>query len=98
MRVVPDLCYGSYLGESVKEALIRFRWLGKLEDLEEAIACHRRALAACPLGQPHHPSSLKSLSRAMFILFVRLGRMEDLEEVVTYYHGALTLRPVGHTI
>ena len=73
----------------------RFDQLGKLEDLEESITCHRQALALRLQDHPHHSTSLKNLATAVSTRFKQLGRMEDLEEAITSHRQALAL-PQGH--
>jgi hypothetical protein len=74
----------------------RFEQLGGMEDLEEAITCHRQALALRPHGHPNRSSSLNNLANAVFTRFQQLGGMEDLEEAITCHRQALALRPHGH--
>ena len=74
----------------------RFQRLGKMEDLEEAIAYHRRALNLRPPGHPNRSSSLGNLAGAVFTRFTQLGKMEDLEEAIAHNYHALALCPPGH--
>ena len=67
-----------------------------MEDLEEAITCHRQELALQPHGHSDRSSSLNNLAGALSTRFRQLGRMEDLEEAITCYRQALALRPHGH--
>jgi hypothetical protein len=74
----------------------RFEQLGRVDDLEEAIICHRQALALRPHGHPNHPTSLNNLATAVATRFKHLGRLEDLEEAITCHRQALALLPHGH--
>jgi hypothetical protein len=67
-----------------------------MEDLEEAITCHRQALALRPHGHPNRSDSLNNLANAVSTRFQQLGGMEDLEEAITCHRQALALRPHGH--
>ena len=71
----------------------RFKQLGRMEDLEEAIRCQRQALALRP---PDRSMSLNILAFFLRTRFKHLGRMEDLEEAITCDRQALALRPHGH--
>ena len=67
-----------------------------MKDLEEAITCHRQALALRPHGHPDLSSSLTNLVNAVFPRFEQLGKMEDLEAAIICHGQALALRPHGH--
>jgi tetratricopeptide (TPR) repeat protein len=67
-----------------------------MEDLEEAITCHRQALALQPHGHPNRSGSLNNLANAVSTRFQQLGGMEDLEEAITCHRQALALLPHGH--
>src|SRR5258705_9009977 len=74
----------------------RFQQLGKINDLEEAITCHREVLALRPHGHPGRSMSLNNLANALSTLFKQSGRMKELEEAITCHREALGLRPHGH--
>ena len=74
----------------------RFKQLGRMEDLEEAITCQCQALVLRPHGHPGRSISLHNLALSMSTRFEQLGRMEDLEEAITCHRQALALRPHGH--
>jgi CHAT domain-containing protein len=67
-----------------------------MEDLEEAIACHREALDIHPSLHPDRYVSLGGLANAVSIRFQQLGKMQDLEEAITCLRQALDLCPLGH--
>ena len=67
-----------------------------MEDLEEAITCHRQALALLPHGHHNRSMALNNLANAVSTRFQQFGRIEDLEEAITCHRQALTLRPHGH--
>ena len=75
---------------------IRFKQLGKVEDLEEAILSHRQALALCPPGHPNRSSLFMNLANALSTRFHQLGKVEDLEEAILSHRQALALCPPGH--
>ena len=60
----------------------RFNQLGRMEELEESITCHRQALALFAHGHPNGSLSLLNLAAAMSTRFEQLGRMDDLEEAI----------------
>ena len=64
--------------------------------MEEAITCHRQALALRPHDHRNRPFSLNGLAIAMSSRFKQLGRLEDLEEAITCHREALDLPPHGH--
>ena len=74
----------------------RYGQLGRIDDLEVAITCHRQALALCPHGDTNRSASLNNLANVVFTRYKQLGRMEDLEEAVTCLRQALALRPQVH--
>ena len=57
--------------------------------MEEAVTCHRQALALRRHGHPNRSSSLYNLADAVSTRFEQLGGMEDLEEAITCHHQAL---------
>ena len=69
-----------------------------MEDFEDAILSHRKALTLCPLGHPDRSSSLLELAYAHHTRFEQLGRTEDLEDAISFLREALNLRysPLGH--
>ena len=67
-----------------------------MEDLEEAIICHRQALALRVHSHPNRSSSLNNLANAFSTCFKQLGGMEYLEEAIICHCQALALRPHGH--
>jgi CHAT domain-containing protein len=83
------------LNNLASAVFIRYKQLGRMEDLEEAITYHREALTLRPLGHLDHSSSLNNLANVILTRYQELGRIEDLEEVIIYYREALTLRPPG---
>ena len=74
----------------------RYKQLARIGDLEEAITCHRQAIALRPHGHPNLSDSLNNLANAVSIRFQQLGRIEDLKETITCHRQAITLRPHGH--
>ena len=76
----------------------RFRQLGRMEDLEEAITCHRQALVLLPYRHHSRSMSLNNLANVVSTRFEQLGRMEDLEEAITCHRQALALLPHGHSL
>ena len=67
-----------------------------MEDLEEAITCHRQALALLSPGHPLNAIILDNFSNAVLARFYHLERMEDLEDAIACSRQALTLFPHGH--
>jgi tetratricopeptide (TPR) repeat protein len=69
-----------------------------MEDLEEAIACHRQGLDLCPAGHPDRSLSLHNLANAVYTRFqqVPVRELADVEEAIAYHRQALDLRPPGH--
>ena len=53
----------------------RFKQLGGMEDLEEAITCYRQALSLFPQGNPDRSYSLSDLAGALLTRFEQLGGM-----------------------
>ena len=70
--------------------------MGRVEDLEEAITCHRQALALFPHGYLNRSTSLNNLATAMSTRFEQLGKTDDLEESITCHGQALVLQVHDH--
>ena len=64
--------------------------------LEEAITCHRQALALRPHGHPYRSSSLYNLANAVSTRFKQLRITEDLEDAVKYLSEAKHILPTDH--
>jgi len=86
----------TFLNNLGATVFIRFQQSGRMEDMEEAITCHREALALCPRGHPNRAASLNNFANAVSTRFEKSRSMEDLEEAITCHREALTLRPHGH--
>ena len=71
----------------------RFDQLGRMEDLEEAITCHRQALILLSYGHRFHSVVLSNIGRALLARFHHLERTEDLEDAIACNRQALTLLP-----
>jgi len=75
--------------------LTRFEQLGRLEDINAAVAYNREALALCPRGHQDHRLFLNNSAVALHTRYNQTGQMEDLEEAITYNTKVLALRPYG---
>jgi uncharacterized protein YaiI (UPF0178 family) len=75
----------------------RFDHRGNAEDLDEAIALHREALALRQVGHTYRSSSLNNLANRLSTRFDHRGNAEDLDEAIALHREALVLHPVGHT-
>ncbi|KAG2147872.1 CHAT domain-containing protein [Suillus bovinus] len=71
--------------------------IGNSEDLDEAIALHREALALRPVGHTDRSMSLNNLATQLSSRFHHRGDGEDLDEAIALHREALALCPVGHT-
>jgi hypothetical protein len=69
-----------------------------MEDLEEAIAWYRQAVALRPPGHPDRSESLDNLAITISIRFKQLGRLEDLEESAVLYVDAQAPLPSTHPL
>ncbi|KAG2737427.1 hypothetical protein P692DRAFT_2039519, partial [Suillus brevipes Sb2] len=67
------------------------------EDLDQAIALAREALALHPVGHTDRSSSLNNLASRFSTLFDHRGNPEDLDQAIALAREALALHPVGHT-
>ena len=74
----------------------RFGQSGRIEDLEEAITYHRKALALRPHGHPDRSDCLNILANSVSTRFGQSGRMGDLEEAVKYSSEAKAILPIDH--
>ncbi|KAG1736959.1 CHAT domain-containing protein [Suillus lakei] len=71
--------------------------LGNDEDLDQAIALQREALALRPIGHTDRSLSLNNLAAELSTRFSHRGNDEDLDQAIALHRDALALRPVGHT-
>ena len=81
------------LGNSLKA---RFKRLGELSDLEDAISRHRDAVDLTPHGHPDKPARLNNLGSSLNTRFERLGELGDLEDAISRHRDAVDLIPHGH--
>ncbi|KAG1781163.1 TPR-like protein [Suillus placidus] len=70
---------------------------GNSQDLDNAIAFYREALALQPVGCPDRSTSLNNLGSGLSTRFKRRGNVQDLDEAITLHTEALSLRSVGHS-
>ncbi|KAG1737567.1 CHAT domain-containing protein [Suillus paluster] len=86
-----------------------FQHRGYDQDLSEAIALHREALALHPVGRPVRSESLNNLANELSTHFHHRGNVQDLNgsiilhrealvfhPAIALYREVLALRPVGH--
>ncbi|KAG1834333.1 CHAT domain-containing protein [Suillus subalutaceus] len=67
------------------------------EDLDQAIALQREALALRPVGHTDRSRSLNNLAGQLSSRFEHRGNVEDLDQGIALQREAPALRPVGHT-
>ncbi|KAG1869359.1 CHAT domain-containing protein [Suillus subalutaceus] len=79
-----------------RESLHHFEHRSNNEDLDQAIALHREALALRPVGHPDRSSSLNNLATELSSRFEHRGNDEDLDQAIALQREVLDLRPVGH--
>ncbi|KAG2147833.1 CHAT domain-containing protein [Suillus bovinus] len=71
----------------------RFRHRGNGEDLDQAIALQREAVALCPVGHTDRSSSLGNLANQLSSRFDHQGNGEDLDQAFALQREALALCP-----
>ena len=76
--------------------MVKYRKDRAPDDLEEAVATGRAALAATPAGRPERAAVLNQLGDALWNRFDRTGSPADLDEAVTVLRDAVTVTPPGH--
>lgn len=74
----------------------RFKQLGSVSDLDEAIALARDALEPLPQGHLHRAVALANVAYYLNARFTQLGIPSDLDEALGLERGALELHPKGH--
>ena len=74
----------------------RYKQLGVMEDLDEAIVLGREALDLCPQGHHDRSMSLNNLADFLSFRWKQLGAMEDLDEAIVLDREALDICPQGH--
>ena len=75
---------------------IRYKQLGGIDDLNEAIVLARDALSLCPPGHPARSMSLSNLADHLSSRYDKLGGIDDTNEAIVLTQEALSLRPLGH--
>ena len=78
--------------------LTRYKQLGAVADLEEAIVLNRKALELRPQGHPNRSCSLNNLAAYLSTRYEQLGAVADLEEAIVLNREALELCPQRHPI
>jgi hypothetical protein len=86
--ILPLLCYLASQNGDLKRMLnlanrlsTRFDQQGNDEDLNQAIALHREALALRPIGHTHRPMSLNNLALLFSTRFKQRGNDGDLRAI-----------------
>ncbi|KAG1819875.1 hypothetical protein DFJ58DRAFT_673309, partial [Suillus subalutaceus] len=87
----------SSLGSLANGLSTRFDHRGNGEDLDEAIALHREALALLPVSHTDRSMSLNNLASQLSTCFHHRGNDEDLNQAIAFQREALALCPVSHT-
>jgi tetratricopeptide (TPR) repeat protein len=85
------------LNNLAKHVCSRFDHRGNAEDLDQAIALGREALALLPVGHTDRSSSLNNLAVRLSTRFDHRGNAEDLDQAIALHREALALLPVTHT-
>ncbi|KIK33252.1 hypothetical protein CY34DRAFT_99921, partial [Suillus luteus UH-Slu-Lm8-n1] len=70
---------------------------GNDEDLDQAIALDREALALHPVGHPERSKLLNNLAIQLSTRFDYQGNAGDLDQAIALDWEALALHPIGHT-
>ncbi|KAJ3539285.1 hypothetical protein NMY22_g4805 [Coprinellus aureogranulatus] len=76
----------------------RFKHIPSIEDLDEAIELHEKALLLRPHGHPSRSASLNNLAISLKCRSERTGSIADLNESTRLHRLALELRPPGHPL
>ena len=66
----------------------RYKQLGAMDDLDEAIVLVRKALVLHPQGHPLRSSSLNGRADGLSTRYKQLGAMEDLDEAIVHATSA----------
>ncbi|KDN33401.1 hypothetical protein RSAG8_13510, partial [Rhizoctonia solani AG-8 WAC10335] len=74
----------------------RFRRLGTLSDLDDAIEFFSRAVASTPDGHPGMPHRHSILGLSYAHRYQRLGEPADIEKAIECHSRALAITPDGH--
>ncbi len=67
-----------------------------IEELNESIHTHRRALRLLPVTHSSRAIYMSRLAIALRARFLHSKRTKDLEECISFHRHALALRPTGH--
>lgn len=74
----------------------RFELTGELQDLQQALSAHRRAVDLVPAGHTSEPQYLHNLGRSYFAYFHHTTEHEHLEQAISAYRRAVDLALTGH--
>ncbi|KAG8221724.1 TPR-like protein [Butyriboletus roseoflavus] len=74
----------------------RYKQLGLMGDLNEAIVLNRSALQLCPPGHPSRYKPSNTLAALLGTRYNQLKAMEDLNEAIALHQDVLVLCPLRH--
>ncbi|KAG8722250.1 hypothetical protein FRC09_006564 [Ceratobasidium sp. 395] len=75
---------------------LRFKNLGRLEDLEKSASCNAQAVDLTPEGHPDKPIYLRNQGDSYYSLFRRIGGPDDLRESIRCLERATQLTSNDH--
>ena len=80
------------------QLLLRFKLLGDLADLQQAISILETIIKTVPLSDQRHPFGLEILGMAYRYRFDRLGELSDLEKAISKFGSVVDFLPDGDTL
>ncbi|TDL15147.1 hypothetical protein BD410DRAFT_733111 [Rickenella mellea] len=96
MLVHRDTNNPSHFSNLGNSSLTRFRQLGEMADIEQAILNHERAIQLTPDGDPDMPRCLIDLGNSFSTRFEWRGESEDIANAISNLQRAIQLTPEGH--
>ncbi|KAJ7641886.1 CHAT domain-containing protein [Roridomyces roridus] len=85
-----------YVADLGTSLLMRYERLGRLEDINEAIASFEQFLALVQPNDPNKILGLQKLGISLIWRFKHLGAQSDLNDSVQWFENAIALAPEGH--
>ncbi|KAJ7495562.1 TPR-like protein [Mycena latifolia] len=93
IRDDPDVEYLANLGSALDR---RFKRLGDLRDLDQAVAKSDAAVGLTPDDYPAKAAFLNTLGNCLVSRFERVGDLADIDQAVAKLEASIRLTPDGH--
>lgn len=92
-KIVNETDHFFYLGQHLVR---KFMVSGKLEEINQAIECHSRAIRFTSNTHPDYPEMLGYLGISLLSRFEHLGDIVDIDKAIASLSQAILIAPDGH--